>query len=335
MRDRRRMQKNDFSFKTEKSSIIYSGLLRTYHRLLFNTKINFLFRSLIDQIEVKGIGLSHATTLLSDGALAYKIFKKYDIPYIVTVRSTDVDVFLKFRPDLLLLALKVVKNAHQIIFISKAIEKKFLSHYFLRCFSSLVRSKSCTIYNGVNRIWLDNNLPKRDLMPNKVLYVGTFIKRKRLQELIAAIIQLRELFPKIRLCVVGGRGRMERKIMQLIQKNDFIEYKGLVENTDDLIQIFRENHIFAMPSYNETFGLVYIEALSQGLPILMGKGEAIDGILENVGETVNPHSVMSIKEGLMTIISNYPNYEINFNDIQQFNWEKISKSYLKMYNEIL
>ena len=37
----------------------------------------------------------------------------------------------------------------------------------------------------------------------------------------------------------------------------------------------KEHQIFAMPSFNETFGLVYIEALSQNLPILYTKSEGI------------------------------------------------------------
>ena len=39
-----------------------------------------------------GYSLTHATTLLTDGGLAYRFYKQYGIPYIVAVRNTDVNV---------------------------------------------------------------------------------------------------------------------------------------------------------------------------------------------------------------------------------------------------
>ena len=44
-----------------------------------------------------------------------------------------------------------------------------------------------------------------------------------------------------------------------------------------------------MPSFPETFGLVYVEAMSQGLPIIYTKGQGIDGYFEDgkVGYPVN------------------------------------------------
>src|SRR5699024_12238501 len=50
---------------------------------------------------------------------------------------------------------------------------------------------------------------------------------------------------------------------------------------NELISIYRENDIFIMPSFSETFGLVYPEAMSQGLPVLYTKGQGFDGQYED------------------------------------------------------
>ena len=67
-----------------------------------------------------------------------------------------------------------------------------------------------------------------------------------------------------------------------------------------------------MPSFNETFGLVYIEALSQNLPILYTKSEGIYKYFEegHLGIGVEPSNITSIKKGLDFIINNYQSLKI-------------------------
>jgi glycosyltransferase involved in cell wall biosynthesis len=57
---------------------------------------------------------------------------------------------------------------------------------------------------------------------------------------------------------------------------------------EKLLNNYRNSDIFIMPSYNETFGLVYIEAMSQGLPIIYTQNEGVDGYFKegSVGYSV-------------------------------------------------
>ncbi|AYM99069.1 hypothetical protein [Chryseobacterium sp. 3008163] len=92
---------NHFSFTQADSEYIYSDRLKKYHKIFFNEKINFLYKSLISKIDCKQITLTHATTLFSDGAIAYRLFKDYGIPYIVAVRNTDLNLYFKYRKNLI------------------------------------------------------------------------------------------------------------------------------------------------------------------------------------------------------------------------------------------
>ena len=58
---------------------------------------------------------------------------------------------------------------------------------------------------------------------------------------------------------------------------EYMTYYGEITDKKTLKNLYRENDMFVMPSKNETFGLVYIEALLQGLPILYAKNEGIEG----------------------------------------------------------
>jgi len=71
------------------------------------------------------IDIQYATTLFSDGALAYKIYNNFKIPYIVALRSTDINLFLKVRPDLYVLDKNILLNAQKNIFISPLLKKLF------------------------------------------------------------------------------------------------------------------------------------------------------------------------------------------------------------------
>ncbi|RLD43528.1 MAG: hypothetical protein DRI86_09800, partial [Bacteroidetes bacterium] len=104
-----------------------------------------------------------------------------------------------------------------------------------------------------------------------------------------------------------------------------------------MLEEYKKADIFVMASYTESFGLVYAEAISQGLPVIYTKGEGFDNHFEdgNIGFSVNPHSPEDIARGISSIIDNY-------NDIQKysetaianFNWDKISKDYFEVYSNI-
>ena len=90
-----------------------------------------------------------------------------------------------------------------------------------------------------------------------------------------------------------------------------------------------------MPSIHETFGLVYIEALSQNLPVIYTKGQGIDLLFDDtVGVGVNPLSVDDITHAMKRILSSPNNYNNASIDFDVFNWESIAKKYIGCYSEI-
>jgi len=92
-----------------------------------------------------------------------------------------------------------------------------------------------------------------------------------------------------------------------------------------------------MPSYNETFGLVYLEAMSQGLPIIYTKREGVDGYFKDgtVGYSVNPKDVNDIVKKIEMIISNYNRISKNcLGLVEKFSWDKIAKIYYNIYKSI-
>jgi glycosyltransferase involved in cell wall biosynthesis len=335
LRDRNKVGSNSFTFKSFGSTIIHSNVLSRYHRVLFRSKITSLVDDLLAINNISEIDLVHATTLFSDGAVALKLFHIYKKPFIVTVRNTDIYTFLKYRPDLYSLAHDILSKASKIIFISTSLKNSFYSHFLIRSKRLRYLAKSTVICNGVEDFWLENlNFVK--VLNQKILYIGRFDKNKNVTRLIIALELIRSEFPDISLTLVGGNGDRHEEVIKLIKEKKWIQYVGPVYDKEQLKEIFNSHSIFAMTSLHETFGLVYIEALSQGLPVLLTRGQGIDGLFsEKIGEAVNPVSTMEIGNGIKKMINYYEEYQVNSLDFSKFNWSHISRTYLSLYMDVL
>lgn len=107
IRDVQLVGKNKVILKNKDSSIIYSPILNyTTDRLFFKSKIKKIVKDVITQIELSSVDCIHAHTWYSDGAVAYELSKRLDIPYIVTIRNTDLNLFYKYMLHLRPYALK-------------------------------------------------------------------------------------------------------------------------------------------------------------------------------------------------------------------------------------
>lgn len=105
---------------------------------------------------------------------------------------------------------------------------------------------------------------------------------------------------------------------------------------EKILEIMDNCDIFVMPSHRETFGLVYIEAMSRGLPVVYTKGQGIDGFFEEgeIGYPVDPAETNAIVTAIENIIMNYSNISKNcIVNSKAFNWSSVSNEYIKLYNK--
>lgn len=93
-----------------------------------------------------------------------------------------------------------------------------------------------------------------------------------------------------------------------------------------------------MPSKFETFGLVYVEAMTQGTPVIYTRGQGFDGFFEEgtVGYSVDGEDILEMKERIFDIINNYSKISencINFSNL--FSEDEINKRYVSVYKDVL
>ena len=318
----------------------YSYILRKHHRVLFREKVRTICKDLHRHVDVNQYNLLHAHFLYSDGAVARSIQKKTGLPYIVAVRNTDINYFMRFRPDLRWLCWDILRNAYRIVFITISYRDKFLDRLPIRL-KHIVEKKSLVIPNGLSSFWLESpDFVSTPLTSHlRLLYVGDFSKNKNIVGAMNAIRILNNSIPAT-LTLVGAGGDGEEIVNKLLSSGKWPSVKrlGRVEERSRLRKIYRTHDIFLMPSFFETFGLSYIEALSQGLPVVHSIGQGVGSYFPpgSVSEAVDPFDPDSIAAGVKMLASRLPSIrQACVNESRRFSWSNIADSYQRVYCEAI
>ncbi|SFM25900.1 Glycosyltransferase involved in cell wall bisynthesis [Gracilibacillus orientalis] len=313
-------------------------IIKPYDKFLYFTKINRMTKDVEDNFDLSSISVIHSHSLFNDGAVAYQIKKKYKIPYIVAIRDTDVNQYFRKAIHLRKKAINILRNAENIIFISKSYEKYVFNKFIPEKHRSELLRKSKVIPNGITDFWLNNKYIKNNKKDNnefRLIFVGQITKRKNILKIAEASNLLENKYnKKIDLVIIG-----EKKDEQYFNKISSIrsfEYIPYLKK-EKLINYYRNSDIFVMPSITETFGLVYAEAMSQGLPVIYSKGQGFDGQFEDgeVGYRIDPLNALDIADKIKITIDNKENImQRCYKNADKFNWNSISKQYLRLYKQI-
>ena len=316
--------------------VIYSHILFNKHRLLYYLKIRTVLADIEKHVYLNAIDIVHAHFLFSDGGVAYKIKSKYSIPYLATIRNTDVNVFFKYMLHLRAWGRKIIKSSKELVFITPAYRSLLIKRYLPSEFSNQI-SDSLVIPNGLSLVWLEDSIKhnKQTFDPLKLLYVGDFSKNKNVIHLLNLIKNISQKID-VELTLAGGGGNGHQSVLKLINQEgfEFAKYIGRIEGIHAMRDLYTRHHVFIMISKLETFGLVYLEAMSQGLPVIHTEGQGIDGYFCNSSFAipVNPNCEKSIFNAIEYIVSNYDiaSREARIASMS-FSWVNIADKYFNLY----
>ncbi|MGP4073832.1 glycosyltransferase family 4 protein [Piscibacillus sp. B03] len=330
----------DFKDDTFPYPLYSNKIIKKYDKLLYFSKIGRMAKDIELNFNISEISLIHSHSLFSDGGVAFNLYKKYGIPYVVALRDTDLNKYFKYAIHLRRYALEIMKHAAKIIFISPSYKKYVLDKYIPIGDLKYIEDKIEIIPNGINKYWLKNinknknheaAKPTKDKV--KVLFVGAINKRKNIMSTIESLEELQKKGYQVKFTVVGRID--DQSIYNQIVNIPFLNYIE-PKSKEDLLEIYRDNDIFVMPSITETFGLTYAEAMSQGLPVIYSKGQGFDGQFEEgtVGYHVNCYNSEEISKSIIDIIENYEKFSESCTSLcNKFDWVNICDDYKEVYQE--
>lgn len=326
----------------DKTYIHSSLTYKNWHRLFFLYKEARTYKELKRYLEGKGSlpNLVHAHTLFSDGYLAYRLNKEFNISYIVAIRSTDYAYFFKYRFYLREFGRNILRNAEKIIFLSPATRDEFFNQYLDEKDRNNLFRKTLIIPNGIDPIFFKNRPDKAHTKPDgnniKILSVATITPEKNLMACAKASQLLMDEGYSIQYRIAGPI--KNQAYAEKLSELSFVTLLGK-KTKEDLLDEYAWADIFVLPSHMETFGLVYAEALSQGLAVLYTKGQGFDGQFEEgeVGYHIDDKDPNQIAKMIKLVIQkNYEERSARCIELaKKFDWDRISCKYKDLYLELL
>lgn len=164
-----------------------------------------------------------------------------------------------------------------------------------------------------------------------VLSVGAFTKEKRHDLTIKAVSKLKN----VKLIVVGGGGDLKKDIEMLGKKILGDRFEILSVDHSKMPEIYSKSSVLVFPTVPwESFGIVLIEAMASGLPIVATDDPIRKEIVGEAGIFVDPTKTdeyaEALEKALNTNWGNKPRIQA-----EEFSWDKIAKDYEELFNNLI
>ena len=177
-----------------------------------------------------------------------------------------------------------------------------------------------------------------------ILFVGRLEKRKGLKYLITAYRHVKKQIPESRLIVVGPGTRMrkgyERQVKEAGLKDDVV-FVGSV-SSDDLPRYYKTADIFCAPATGqESFGIVLLEAMAVGTPIVASRIDGYAGVLTHgrEGLLVPPKDSGELARALLRMAKDESLRQEMGNrgllTARNYSWRRVAQTVVAYYNRVL
>lgn len=169
---------------------------------------------------------------------------------------------------------------------------------------------------------------------------GNLIPRKGFDTLISAFSKALTIRPNIRLKIFG-EGDERAKLEKMLEDNSLsssVELLGAYKK-DDLDSLYKDAVAFVLSSKAETFGVVYIEAMVLGLPVIATKcGGPEDFVNETNGYLVDVGDIDQLADAIVRMADNWSLFDresISEYAHEHFSPEFIAKQITEVYRQAL
>ncbi len=225
-------------------------------------------------------------------------------------------------------------NLGQQFFVSKQLQEEWVGLYG--------QKESVVIPNGIDDLYLQaviNVLPlkKYDDEVKTLLTIGSITERKGQIRVLQALSHCKNKDTIIYQCIGSCEERYMNKLQEFANaKSINFEYLG-IKDAAGIIEALYKAHYMILPSSSEGFGLVYLESLCTGTPVIVPRNlPIVKEINLDKGNAIllNDHTNSSVE----TVLNSIHSYSFNSQEIlssfNRLSWCNVAAMYLKQYKEV-
>lgn len=294
---------------------------------VFNKRMDKLYKEIVRK-EGK-IDIIHAQSSLWGGISAAYISKKYNIPLVITEHSS-IERGPYVRESYKPLIKESYNIAKKVVVVGTGLKKEieeFSGRNDIRVIHNLVPIE---LFNG------KNYSEKEEF----IFFSLAFLEGDKGMDTLIKSFAAGFKGTKCKL-KIGGEGSQKEWLESLANnlgvKEQVIFLGALLR--EEVAKNMNECNVFVLASRYETFGVVYIEALASGKPIIgMYNGGAEDIVNEVNGKIVEVDDINSLKDSMIDMKENIKNYNsdiIREDCIKRFSKTSIIRKIIDIYNEVI
>ena len=281
--------------------------------------------------------LVHSHFTWSSGYVGAKLKEKYGVPFIITAHGYDI-YDLPFRDEEWKEKIEYVLNAADYIIT--------VSNSNLECVEKLnVETPVKVLPNGFrNDLFYprDSNECKKtlNLLFDKkiILTVGNLVEIKGHRYLIEAMQKVVKRRKDV-LCIIVGGGKLKGKLERQIRKAALEDHVKLVgERSHDEVPIWMNAcDLFVLPSLRESFGVVQIEVMVCGKPVVATYNGGSEEIItsEDYGLLCEPANPDELAEKILNALDKNWDAENIGRYAERFRWKNVVGGIMEIYKSVL
>ncbi len=149
--------------------------------------------------------------------------------------------------------------------------------------------------------------PPRPGTAPTILSVARQYPRKNTHTLLRALLRVTSSLPDVRLRVVGGGPELPRlkAAVRDLGLEDRVDLLGTVADSEDVRREYFRADCFCLPSLQEGFGIVFLEAMAAGLPVVAGRAGAVPEVVPDgeAGLLVDPEDPQEIADAILRVLT--------------------------------
>jgi glycosyltransferase involved in cell wall biosynthesis len=268
-------------------------------------------------------------------ALALK--RKFNKPVILHVHITEFDKTGGEHADSQVYRVEYegFRQADLIIAISNFVKQRLVNQYYVD------PGKIRVVYNSVDGNGAALDVVRERIGANEklVLFLGRVTLQKGPDYFLEAASRVVKLVPNVRFVVAGTGDMLPRMIERAadIGLGNRVIFPGFVSREEG-DRLFRMADLFVMPSVSEPFGIVPLEAMKQGTPVIVSRQSGVSEVLQHalkvdfwdVDDLANKMIAALTYEPLHSTLRHHGTIEI-----QRFTWETPAEGCINVYREAM
>ncbi len=299
-------------------------------------------KDLVDTIKkTQCFDLIHAHVAIPAGYAASLLKAKLKVPVVLTIHGLDLAETVHRSSRCRQNVLQAIRQVDQTVLVSHKLQRQ------LAALDNLAARNIMVFPNGVDPDKLQNaalNPYPTDKYGRKVLLsVGNLYHYKGHDLVLKALPQIIKEFPDVVYRIVGD-GPEEGRLKALVQELDLtnhVVFMGRLPHIQAL-EHMAGCDIFVLPSWNEAFGVVYLEAMGLGKSVIGCRGEGVEDIVEDgqTGYLVEPRSTESLARTIIQLLKNdaaSTRVAAAARDkvLSSFTWEQNARQYMDLYRRLI